>query len=414
MAKGETTPMARAASWLAWGLWLIALVVAIPYQFLSAANPDADPVVINLIAVLVSMAYVTVGALIVSRRPGNTIGWLLLILAFLQVVAGLMIEYAVYGMVTRPGALPYAIWVGEFGGMARMVGFDLILFLLLLFPNGRLPSPRWRWFGWATALAILLANLAQTLGPDMSSISPELAPFTNPTSMLPPDLANALGAFTNFGLIFACFVGCCISVVVRYRRAGGMERQQIKWLAMAGVWATLGFLVVIVGAIINNSLLASSLTFSILLVGIPIAVGIAILRYRLFDIDVLINRALVYGLLTALLAALYFAGVAGAQALVNIFTHQPGGESPVIVVLTTLVIATLFMPLRSRIQTFIDHRFYRRKYDAALTLERFGETLRTDLDMSALTRHLVTVVDETMRPAHVSLWLRRDDQGPAR
>jgi hypothetical protein len=199
-------------------------------------------------------------------------------------------------------------------------------------------------------------------------------------------------------------------VVARYRRAGGVERQQIKWLVVAGVWATLGFLVVIVGVMTNNNLLASSLTFYILLVGVPIAVGIALLRYRLFDIDVLINRALVYGALTALLAALYFGGVWGAQALVNTISHQPKGESPVIIVLTTLVIAALFTPLRSRIQSFIDHRFYRSKYDAEFTLQRFGETLRTDLDLNEMTRQLVSVIDETMRPSQISLWLRQPDE----
>ncbi len=149
------------------------------------------------------------------------------------------------------------------------------------------------------------------------------------------------------------------------------------------------------------------MTFYIGLVGIPLALGIAILRHRLFDIDVIINRALVYGVLTALLASLYFSGIIGAQTLVNVFTVRPKQESPVVIVLTTLVIAALFQPLRSRIQGFIDHRFYRRKYDAARTLAQFGQSLRTDLELGALTDHLVTVVDETMRPAHVSLWLRR-------
>jgi hypothetical protein len=391
-------------------LWLIALAVAITDQFLSTANPDSDPALITLIGALVYMAYVTIGALIIWRRPGNRIGWLLLSIGFLTIVASLMIDYAIYGLVTRPGSQPYALWVGSLAEPIRSVAFYLILFLLLLFPTGRLPSPRWRWLAWATGITAVLASLSEVLGPDMSNISSVLAPFTNPTAVLPNDLANTLQAFTGFLMIFACFIACCVSVVARYRRAGGVERQQIKWLVVAGVWATLCFLVVIVGVMTNNSLLASSLTFYILFAGIPVAVGIALLRYRLFDIDVLINRALVYGALTALLAALYFGGVWGAQALVNAITHQPKGESPVIIVLTTLVIAALFTPLRSRIQSFIDHRFYRSKYDAALTLQRFSESLRTDLDLKEMRSHLISVVDETMRPSQISLWLRQSEE----
>jgi hypothetical protein len=379
-------------------------------------NPGADPVAINLIGALVLMGYATVGALIVSRRPRNTVGWLLCVTALLMVSSSAALNYAIYGLVARPGSLPGAIWIGAIGGPARALGFYLIVtFLLLLFPNGRLPSPRWRWLAWATAGVIITALLSTIVGPDFSNYSNDLASFGNPLAVLPPHIANPLQAFTGFLLIFACVAGCCVSVVMRYRRAGGIERQQIKWLAVAGVWAALGFLVVIFGAFTDNSALATAWMFYVLLAGIPIAVGIAILRHRLFDIDVIINRALVYGLLTALLATLYFAGVAGAQALVNLVTRQGGqGGSPVIVVLTTLLLAALFTPLRRNIQGFIDHRFYRRKYDAAVTLERFGETLRTDVDLGALTRHLVNEVDDTMRPAHVSLWLRGDEGGPAR
>ncbi|HEU0026235.1 MAG TPA: hypothetical protein VFQ25_03895 [Ktedonobacterales bacterium] len=409
---------ARAAPWLAWGIWIIALVLNAPDLYFLQVNPGSDPLAINLTGVLVFMAFATVGALLASRRPRNAVGWLLLSAGLFAIAGGLGIDYAVYGLVARPGALPEAALAGALGNMLRSAGFDpIVTFLLLLFPTGRLPSPRWRWLAWATAIVIIVAIGSQSLGANLSTGSEQLASIANPVGVIPADVADVLQTIFGFFLTFACIIGCCASVVVRYRRAGGVERQQIEWLAVAGVWAALAFLVVIVGVFSNNDLLASSMTFYIALVGIPLAVGIAILRHRLFDIDVIINRALVYGLLTALLAGLYFAGVVGAQALVNVIagrelTGQPAQEQPVIIVVTTLAIAALFQPLRRGLQTLIDRRFYRRKYDAAHTLARFGETLRTDVELHALTDHLVTVVDETMQPTHVSLWLRQVGDRP--
>jgi hypothetical protein len=409
---------ARAAPWLAWGVWAIVLILNAPDLYLSRMNPGGDPLASNLIGVTVFMAYVTVGALVASRRPRNAVGWLLLSAGAFLIAAGLALDYAVNGLVTRPGALPEAALIGAIGNALRSAGFYLIVtFLLLLFPTGRLPSPRWRWLAWATAIVIIVAIGSQSLGANLSTGSEQLATIANPIGVIPAGVADLLQTIFGFFLTFACIIGCCASVVVRYRRAGGVERQQIKWLAFAGVWAALAFLVVIVGVFSNNDLLASSMTFYIGLVGIPIAVGIAILRHRLFDIDVIINRALVYGLLTALLAGLYFAGVVGAQALVNVIagreiTGSPSQEPPVVIVITTLVIAALFQPLRRGIQRLIDRRFYRRKYDAARTLTQFGETLRTDVEIGALTEHLVTVVNETMQPSHISLWLRHGGNRP--
>jgi hypothetical protein len=411
---------ARAAPWLAWSIWAVTLILNAPDLYFLRMNPGADSLATNLIGVLVFMAYVTVGALIASRRPRNAVGWLLLSAGLFTIAGSLAIDYAVYGLVTRPGTLPEAALAGATGNMLRSAGFYLIVtFLLLLFPTGRLPSPRWRWFAWATAVVIIVAIGSQSLGADLSTGSDQLASIANPMGVIPAGVAGFLQTIFGFFLTFACIIGCCASVVVRYRRAGGVERQQIKWLAVAGVWAALAFLVVIVGVFSNNDLLASSLTFYIGLIGIPIAVGIAILRHRLFDIDLIINRALVYGLLTALLAGLYFAGVIGAQALVNVIAGReisglpaPAQESPIIIVLTTLAIAALFQPLRRGLQRLIDQRFYRRKYDAARTLAQFGETLRTDVELGALTEHLVTAVDETMRPAHITLWLREGGSRP--
>ncbi len=408
----------RAVAWLAWGIWTITLVLNAPDLYFSRMNPGADPLVSNLIGLLVFMAYATVGALIAARRPRNAVGWLLLSAALFTVAGSLGIDYAVYGLLTRPGALPAAALANALGVALRSMGFYLIVtFLLLLFPTGHLPSPRWRWLAWLTLVVTALACLSQVLDEKLATGSAQLANFTNPIGLIPTAAADALQTIFGFALTFVCIIGCSVSVVMRFRRAGGVERQQIKWLAFAGMWAALAFLVVIVGAFTNNIYLASSMTFYIGLAGIPIAVGIAVLRHRLFDIDLIINRALVYGLLTALLAGLYFAGVVGAQSLVNAMAgREIAGRSaqgqPFVIVVTTLVIAALFQPLRRGLQRAIDRRFYRRKYDAARTLARFGETLRTDVELGALTDHLAAVVDETMQPAHVSVWLRQVGERP--
>jgi hypothetical protein len=222
----------------------------------------------------------------------------------------------------------------------------------------------------------------------------------NPFGALPAATADLLQSVSAV-LLFACVIGCCASVVARFRRAGGIERQQLKWL----IWAGLALAIPVAGVLADVAVLQSTAVWNLCLAAIPIAVGIAILRYRLFDIDLIINRTLVYGSLTALLAALYFVGVVGTQALVNVLTGQAQRESPAVIVVTTLVIAALFQPLRRSIQRFIDRRFYRTKYDAARALANFGATLRSEVELEALHEHLVAAVEETMQPERVSLWL---------
>jgi hypothetical protein len=409
---------ARAARWLAWGAWLVTLAANGSDIWLNTFNPQGDALPVSLFGGLVYLAFATAGALVVSRRPRNAIGWLLLGAAFCQLAGSISINYAVYGLIVHPGnpgAAPGAQWLAPIGGELRAIGFYVIVtYLLLLFPIGRLPSPRWRWFAWATALVEVVASLSQLLSGDLSAIDTQLTGARNPLGVIPQSIADPIQTIFGFGLFFLCVIGCVASVIVRYRRAGVVERQQIKWLAVAGIWVALAFLAVIVGAFTNNSALASAMSFYVGMIGIPIAVGVAILRYRLFDIDVIINRALVYGLLTALLAGIYFGCVLGAQGAIRLVTRSAGPEPSVVIVGSTLLIAALFQPLRRRIQRSIDRRFYRHSYDAALTVARFSETLRTDVDLTTLMDHLTSVVDETMRPAHVSLWLQRDEQGQRR
>ena len=401
---------AGAARWLAWGLWAISLAM------LALNVPSVnvgDDVSIALFGSLVLLAYATAGALIVSRQPRNVIGWLLGASALLSALGSLAIEYGVYGLVTRPGSVPGASWAALVGGGLRSVGFFLILtFLLLLFPTGHLPSPRWRPLAWVTLAATVLFLAGNTLTGDLSSADTRLTSIANPLRLVAAgSLADNLLNGVSILLIFGCAVGCCASVVVRFRRARGIERQQLKWLAYAAMWAALAFFGAWVGVFTNNPILASAVTFDLCLLGIPIAVGIAILRHGLFDIDIIINRTLVYGSLTVLLAAVYFGSVIAMQRLAGIIAGPQAVANPLIIVVSTLLIAALFTPLRRRIQRTIDHRFYRAKYDAARTLERFAATLRQQIELDQLGDHLVGVVEETMQPAHVNLWLREREQG---
>jgi hypothetical protein len=274
-------------------------------------------------------------------------------------------------------------------------------FLLLLFPDGRLPSPRWRPVAWCAAIGLIGFVAGTALQPGPLGDFPKI---TNPYGVDSP----IVGAVGVAGVILAAasMVASAVSLIVRTRRAGRVERQQIKWLAYGGAVA--------VGAIFVSSVISTIWSadvgialISLGLLGVPIFTGVAIARYRLYDIDIVINRTLVYGALTAALVAVYFGGVATLQALFRALTGQEQ-QAQLAIVVSTLVIAALFNPLRGRIQGFIDRRFYRRKYDAAKTLGAFSAKLRDKTDLDALTDDLVGVVKETMQPAHVSLWLRPD------
>jgi len=282
-----------------------------------------------------------------------------------------------------------------------------LLLIPLLFPNGRPPTPRWRWVGvaaiaWA-ALFVLLAALAQQIN---AETTPNLV-FDNPIGVLGEDMVERLVGVWIVGLL-ALAVACAVVLYVRYRRANETERQQIKWL----LYACALFLVVFVGGFVSGLGGTASVGgyiwgvfFGLSVITIPAAIGIAILKYRLYDIDVVINRTLVYGSLTAMLIALYFGAIVLLQ---RVFVLLTGQQSTLAVVASTLTIAALFNPLRRGLQGFVDRRFYRRKYDARKTLEAFSAKLRDETDLDALSGDLTIVVRETMQPAHVSLWLRPD------
>ncbi len=324
-------------------------------------------------------------------------------------------EYAIYALLTNPGSLPLG---AELSWLVKWIwapGLGLILVLLpLLFPDGHLLSRRWRPVGWLGGLSIGLICVLTSI---------VLWPERGPALVRPGGFAGEVEEWRSGALdwvqlklavpmLFVAGLGAVISLFVRYRRARGDERQQIKWFASAAL--TLVWMIVFV--FVFGELLSAggelpevtgALSGLLVLPSIPIATGIAISRYRLYEIDLIINRTLVYAALTAALVAVYFGGVAMTQAVFRTLTGQE--EQPQLaVVVSTLVIAALFTPLRQRIQSFIDRRFYRRKYDAAKTLEAFSVKLRDETDLDALSDDLVGVVRETMQPAHVSLWLRPD------
>jgi hypothetical protein len=366
----------------------------------------------GLVIFLPFLAFPLVGALIASKRPQNPIGWICLTAGFLWMLIVLSDSYGTYGL-AKPGSIPYPVASEALGLWLWVPPVGLLgTYLILLFPNGRLPSRRWRPLAWLSGAVIVLGSVGIALAP--GSVE-DLGGVRNPFGLEgAPWVAYAAVVVP---LLPVCILASAVSLVLRYRRSGGEERQQVKWIAFAASFVGLVALITVVSTqmFAPESLETAGtqpLWLELLqdvellsLAGVPVAVGFAILRHRLYDIDVVINRTLVYGSLTAMLVAVYYGSVVILQ---YIFRALSGGESQFAIVASTLAIAALFNPLRRRVQGFVDRRFYRRKYDAAKTLADFGVRLREEPDLETLGSDVVRVVRETMQPAHVSLWLRPD------
>jgi hypothetical protein len=352
----------------------------------SAPPAGEPPLWVGFFIFLGVLAYPTVGALVASRRPQNAVGWLLCALGFAVALGFFTQEYVHYVKGLQQGPLPGSGVAAYLSAISP--GILPVSFLLLLFPDGRLPSRRWRVVGWIAGSAIALYIVYQTLKPG----SP------NPLGGTLSGAALHAAYVLEQAAITSAMVGALASLAMRLRRARGDERQQIKWLVYTASVMAAGAILVPLAQIFWLVVLSS-------VCAMPVVVGIAILKYRLYEIDLIINRTLVYGPLTATLVALYFGGIVVLQ---RVFVVLTGEQSTLAVVASTLIIAALFNPLRRRIQGFIDRRFYRRKYDAAKTLEAFSAKLRDETDLDALSNDLVGVVRETMQPAHVFLWLRPD------
>jgi hypothetical protein len=396
----------RAATTLAWGLCALSLTLTVLGLVLLAlilTQPNTHTYDTWLDNTLNAVFYSTVGALVASRRPENLVGWLLCLFALSESVQLFGAEYAIYALLSRPNSLPAGEAMAWTSYWILPVIIGLSVFYLLLFPTGLLPSRGWRPLAWLTVAFVFVGVIsgAFSTGPVEG-----LGPIRNPLGI--DGFPNVYGAVLDI-MAPVLLVAAAASVFMRLRYAIGVESQQIKWFAYAAAATVIGLsLAYVIPTVIDTPLWFERAGYAVLIAvipAIPISIGIAILRYRLYDIDIIINRTLVYGSLTATLVALYFGGIVVLQ---RIFVALTGETSTLAVVASTLAIAALFNPLRRRIQSFIDRRFYRRKYDARKTLEAFSSTLRDETDLEALNDGLVGVVRETMQPAHTSLWLRPD------
>ena len=340
------------------------------------------------------------GWFVATRRPENPYGWLWISLGWALSLMLFAQAYAAFALVAAPGALPFARTMGTVGaGVGWTAWLVLTPLLMVLFPSGRSPSPRWRLLVWTVLVFGGLALIATPFIPGRSGFAPIENPFgLGGTVGL---VATVLGYGGALGVL-ATVPPAALSLVFRYRRADGVERQQIKWFAYAAVVFVLFYL----AQFFYEPPGAWDAVVEVLpLLGLYAAIGVAILRHGLYDIDRLINRTLVYGVLTTALATTYLGGVTFLQWL---FRTLPGQEqqSQLVIVASTLAIAVLFNPLRRRVQAFVDRRFYRKKYDAARTLEALSARLRDETDLLSLNDDLVAVLRETVQPAHASLWLR--------
>jgi len=380
-------------------LLFLARSIHVPSSWDTASSSIADDLLFS-VSILV---FPVVGALIAFRRPQNPIGWICLAVGLLWALITLIEDYTVYGL-AAPGSVPFPVGIFALTAWMWVPAVGLFgIYLLLLFPEGRLPNRKWRPLGWLFGVEMVLLSVVVFLtpGPLLG-----LGGARNPFGLEGlPWVADA--QWVLIPLLPVCILASALSLVLRYRRSAGEVRQQIKWIAFAASFFGLVFLSHVVRSLVLPEV-APALTQYVTILsfaGVPAAIGFAVLRYRLYDIDVVINRALVYGSLTVTLALVYFGGVTTTQAVFRVLTGQQ--EQPQLaVVVSTLAIAALFNPLRRRVQSFIDRRFYRKKYDAAKTLEAFSARLRDETDLERLGEHLTGAVGEAMQPAYISLWLR--------
>ncbi len=387
-----------------WVLAILLLLAGTAFSVLNAQSPWSLAADWSLASLAIGASFATVGALVAARR-GNTVGWLFAALGVGVGVVNFSRQYATYALFTAPEALPagpWAAWVMAWGVEFNMANIALSL---LLFPNGRVPTRRWR------PAAVLVAVVA-VCGVTLSMLAPlaanPMSPFTsvvNPIAVLRADTATRL--FGGYGMAqVGVLLLSAASLVVRLVRSRGHERLQVKWVAFSAAVAIGSFAAT--GVALSLSGLDDSATGVMALVtfpAIPIAAGVAIMRYRLYEIDRIVSRTLAYGLLTAVLVGLYAGGVVAGQALLAPLTT----DAQWAVAAATMAVAAAFGPLRRRLQDSVDRRFNRARFDAARTVEAFSGRLRDEVDLGALSGHLQAVAARTVQPTHVSLWLRTGD-----
>jgi MFS family permease len=394
----------KSSARVGWGLLALGLVGNVAGVVLSVINDrflqDSGQ---GVALTLAFGSFLVVGCVLLARRPGNIIGWIFTAVGLLTTAAILAEGYTTYAYITHPGPLPgrlLAVWV--YNWIWLPIGMLTVVFPLLLFPTGRPLSTRWRpviWLavgvtvGWAVLGAL---NPSLAVSDDRSVANPIGVSGADPNAGLASTILN--------GLLQFLLAAAIVSVVVRFRRSHGVERQQLKWFAYAGALVVLGMLSTLVLPSLGN------LPW-VMVAALPVAVGIAILRYRLYDIDRLINRTLVYGSLTAILGLGYAGAVLILGQVFGGVTEDPPSWA---VAGTTLAVAALFQPARRRIQAVVDRRFNRRKYNAAKTVETFSARLRDEVDLDALSAELLAVAHQTMQPTMAALWLRPSPQARPR
>jgi hypothetical protein len=395
----------RPRSWvavLAWSLFVLTLLVLGTYPWLDglmvrAGRPDLGLLIPFAAApTLAAVTASAVGLVLASRRPAHPVGWLLMALGLVMVLSGAAAAYAPYGLAVRPGALPAAGVVARLYTPAIEAALAILGFVVLLTPTGSPPTPGWRRWGQVSAVAMAGLLVAATVAP--GAIDPQVLAEKGPQD--PGTFSGALLAANlaaqAFGIVI--ILAGAASMVVRFRRARGTERLQLRWLVLAGVLtgtAMLAAAVLIAGGNVNLGAWASVLCTTFL----PLATGAAILRYRLYDLDRIVSRTVAYGLLTLLLGGGYAAVVLGLGQLL-------GRDSSLVVAAATLAVAAVFQPLRRRVQAAVDRRFNRRRHDAARVIEGFGGRLRDQVDLDTLVGEVLAAAERTMQPTRASLWLR--------
>ena len=398
--------LARPGVWFVLAVWFAAAVSGLSLTIATwgvAAGPFADSALGNTRDIAIGAVFAVVGLVLAAKRPGNLVGWLLVGVALSLSLNVLVTRYAVYGLLAHPGSLPGAAVAGALGSSAWVILISSLALLLLMFPAGRLPSRRWRAVVWTLLFVDVSTWIGNTLVP--GPLSRPLNAYDNPIGIGALRSVSSALSFPGW-LIILIFAAGAVSLVQRFRRAQGDERQQYKWFTFAAALFPVVMLVTqlidtYVGQTSTADTVASSISGFVATV-IPVATAVAVLRYRLYEIDRLVSRAVVYALLTVVLGGAYVGLVLASEAALSPVARG----SSVAVALSTLVVAALFLPVRTRVQRLVDRRFYRSKINAEATLARFGARLRREADLDALLDEVHSVVTETLAPEHVSLWLR--------
>jgi hypothetical protein len=404
---------------LACGLWVMVLLGLAATAWLDqllrrAGRPDLIQLDVGGVPlVLAALSAATVGAVVASRRSGHPVGWLLLGLGLSEPWSDVLDGYVGYGLLARPGSLPAARYLAIYGPAVFMAGLACAGFVLLLTPNGSLPSRSRRWRWWARALGAAPVAFLVTVVLLPEPLDPTYRSVANPLGLrggLALALLSAVNALAGAVVVLTVPVAA-VSLAVRFRRARGLERQQLRWLAFAAGLASLGAALVLAGVSLPTSPWLSLALISwgggVCLVLLPLAIGAAVLRYRLYDLDRIVSRTLAYGLLSVLLGGGYAGVVLGLGQLL-------GQDSSLVVAAATLAVAAAFQPARRRVQAVVDRRFNRRRYDAARTIAAFSARLREQVDLDTLAAELLGVVDQTMQPTQAWLWLRPAPTGSTR